>query len=400
MIDSSHERLTCGEGKCLRQIRVAILIQVLNSFASGILTVVLPLMMIERNIDIVTMGFVFAVVPIIFQLGRMFFATISDFWGRKPFFALSGVLGIISNSIYYLAYTPLEFTFGKVMEGAKSGSLWAVNRAFLLEKGERKWRILVNLRTTAYISSAVGSLLAGFLVVWFFYEGTLMLCVLLGVSVIPLSLLLVGGVKKKLSVSKALHVLDFRKKKKIFKICFFLFFIMGLSFGFVSGFVYPLFLSSNGFDTETIGILLGLQVLLAGFISYLFAGRFEISKLIIISGVLYTFVLISIGFSSSVIAGILVVAYGIIEGLLCIGQEGILSRITNKESYGTDIGLLWMGHHCGRTFSLVMSGLLISMFGFAAPFLVSAFILAFFYIPSFFILRDHYRKNRNVLQKL
>lgn len=388
MIDSSHGRPTCREGKCLRQIRVAILIQVLNSFVSGILTIVLPLMMAERNIDLVTMGLVFAAMPMIFQLGRMFFAIMSDFWGRKPFFALNGILGVISNSIYYLAYTPLGFLFGKVMEGVKSGSLWAVNRAFLLEKSERKWRTLVNLRTTTYISSAVGSLLAGFLVVWFFYEGTLMLCVLLGVSVTPLSLLLVGGVKKKLSVSKALHVLDFRKKGKIFKICFFLFFVMGLSFGFVSGFVYPLFLSSNGFKTETIGMLLGLQILLAGFSSYFFAGRFKISKLIIISGVLYSCVLISIGFSSPIIAGILVVAYGIIEGLLGIGQEGILSRVTNKESYGTDIGLLWMGHHCGRSFSLAMSGLLISMFGFATPFLLSAFIFAFFYIPSFLILRE------------
>lgn len=373
--------------RCLNQVRVVIVIQILNSFASGILGVVLPLMMKERNIDIVTIGFVFAAMPMIFQLGRMFFATVSDFWGRKPFFALNGFLGVISNSIYYLAHTPLEFLFGKVLEGTKSASLWAVNRAFLLEKSGKKWRILVHLRTAAYVSSAVGSLLAGFFVVWFFYEGTLMLCALTGAFVIPISLLLVGRRKRGLSMTKALHVLDFRKKKKIFKVCLVLFFVMGLSFGFVGGFVYPLFLSNNGFNTETIGLLLGLQVLLAGLISYLFAGRFEIRKLVFTSGVLYTFVLILIGYSSSVIAGILVITYGIIEGLLSIGQEGILSRITNEESYGTDIGLLWMGHHIGRTFSLAMSGLLISLLGFAAPFLISALIYIFFYVTSFFVLK-------------
>jgi len=372
----------------LNQVRVVIFIQVLNSFVSGILTVALPLMMKERNIDIVTIGFIFASMPIIFQLGRMFFATVSDFWGRKLFFVLNGFLGIISSSIYYLAHTPLEFLFGKVTEGTKNGSLWAVNRAFLLEKSEKKWSTLVHLRTVIYVSTAVGSLLAGFLMVWLLYEGTLMLCVLVGAFVVPLSLLLFSGRKESLSLSKALHFLDFRKKKKVFRVFLILFFVMGLSYGFQSGFVFPLFLNKNGFDAETIGLFLSLQMLLAGLFSYLFAGRSEIRKLILGSGVLYTGILVLLGFSSSVFACILVITYGIVDGLLSIGQEGILSRITNKESYGIDIGLLWMGFHIGETLSLAFSGLLISMWGFVAPFLMSASLLPLFYVTSYLILRE------------
>ena len=372
----------------MNQVRVVIFIQVLNSFVSGILAVALPLMMKERNIDIVTIGLVFASMPMIFQLGRMFFATVSEFWGRKLFFILNGFLGAISSSIYYLAHTPLEFLFGKVMEGTKNGSLWAVNRAFLLEKSEKKWAVLVDLRTARYVSYAVGSLLAGFLLVWLFYEGTLMLSVLVGAFVVPLSLLLFGRRKKKFSVAKALHLLDFRKKKKVFKTFLILFFVMGLSFGFRRDFVFPLFLSKNGFDAETIGILLSLQILLAGLFSYSFARRVEIEKLILMSGVLYTVILILLGFSSSVFAGILVIAYGVVEGLLSIGQEGILSRITGKESYGTDIALLMMGLHGGETLSLAMSGFLISMWSFAAPFLMSASILPFYYVTSYFILKE------------
>jgi MFS family permease len=359
----------------------------LNSFVGGILGVALPLMMQERNIDIATIGFIFAAMPIIFQLGRMFFATISDFWGRKPFFVLNGFLNVVSNSIYYLAHTPLEFLFGKVMEGTKDGSLWAVNRAFLLEKSEKKWRTLVHLRTTAYISLAVGSLIAGFLIVWFLYEGTMVLCVLIGAFAIPLSLLLASKRTRKLNMTEALHFLDLRKKKTIFKNCLILFFVMGLSFGFVSGFVFPLFLSENGFDTEAVGVFYGLQILLAGLFSYFFAGRFNIRKLILLSGVLHTVTLVLLGLSSSAFAGILVVAYGVIDGLLSICQEGILARITNKESYGIDIGLQMMGLHGGRTVSLAMTGLLIEIFGFAIPFLISALIFMFFYITSYFILK-------------
>ncbi len=371
----------------MNQVRIVIFIQFLNSFINGILAVTLPLMMKERNISIVTIGFVFASMPMIFQLGRMFFATVSDFWGRKLFFVLNGFLAVISSSIYYLAHTPLEFLFGKVMEGTKDGSLWAVNRAFLLEKSEKKWATLVNLRTAAFVSYAVGSLIAGFLIVWFFYEGTLILCVLVGAFLIPLAFLLFGGRRKKFTVDKALHLLDFRKKTKIFQIFLVLFLIMGLSLGFRSGFVFPLFLSGNGFDIETIGVLLGLQILLAGLFSYLFAKRVKIKKLILTSGLLYTAILIPLGFSGPVFAGTLVVAYGMVEGLLGIIQERILSRIAGRESYGTDIGLLWMGFHGGETLSLAISGLVISTWGFAASFLMSASIFPFFFVTTCYVMK-------------
>ena len=370
----------------MNQARIVILIQALNSFVTGVLGVTLPLMM-ERNFDVATIGLVFSSVPVIFQAGRMFFATVSDFLGRKLFFLLNGFLGVVSNSIYYLAHTPLEFVFGKVIEGTRGGSLWAVNRPFLLEKSEKKWATLVHLRATVYFSSAVGSLLAGYLMVLLFFEGTLILCALASGLVVPASFLLVRGRKRRFSVEEVLHLLDIRKKGKAFKMFLVLFFVMGLSFGFRSGFVFPLFLRAKGFHVEVVGVLLGLQILLAGLFSYLFAKRFEMGKLLLVSGVLYTVTFVLLGFSSSLLAGGLMIAYGAIEGLLSISQEGILSKITSEGSYGTDIGLLMMGLHGGNALSLALSGFLIQVSGFATPFLMSAFTFTFFYVSSYLILR-------------
>jgi MFS family permease len=372
----------------LNQVRTVLFIQVLNSFASGILTIVLPLMMKERKIDIVVMGLVFASLPLIMQFGRIFFATVSDFWGRKPFFVSNGFLGAISGLIYYFAHTPVEFLFGKVVEGTKQGALWAVNRPFLLEKNRGHWRILVYMRAVMYVASAVGSLLAGFFVIWLLYEGTMMLCVLIGVFVVFLSLFLVSGRKKRFSVNEALHFLDFRKKKRLFKIFLILFFVWGLSGGFVGGFVKPLFLDSLGFATETIGLILGAQMLLAGVFSYFFSKTSHMRQLILLSGILYSGTFFLLGFSSSVLAGALFVAYGFVEGMTSIGQEGILSRITDKDSYGTDIGLLMMGLHVGETLSLALSGLLVSIWGFVSPFLLTALTYAIFSLTSYFILNE------------
>jgi len=378
-------QLSSKEEVYVNQIRLALLIQLLNSFVGGVLIVILPLMMKERGINIVTIGFVYAAMPMIFQLSRMLFAILSDFWGRKPFFILHGLLAVVSNLIYYVAQTPMQFLFGKIVEGTKDGSLWAVNRAFLLEHSENKWRILVHLRTTTYVFLAIGSLLAGFLVVWLQYDGALLTCAFIGALVIPSSLLLSGGGRRKLNKARALELLDFRKKQKPFKLLLILFFVMGLSLGFVSNFVFPLFLSENGFDTETIGLFLGLQISLKGVFSYLLAGKTDIRRIMLISGALSISVLVLLGISSGIMVGILTIAYGSAEGLLSIGQEGILVRITNRESYGTDIGLLMMGLHSGRAVSLAASGFLISLWGFSAPFLMSAFVFTFFLFGVYLI---------------
>ena len=46
----------------------------------------MPIMMKERQISVVAVGLVFAAMPLIFQFGRMIFATLSDFWRARATF--------------------------------------------------------------------------------------------------------------------------------------------------------------------------------------------------------------------------------------------------------------------------------------------------------------------------
>jgi len=374
--------------KSISQTRIALLIQFFHSFASGVIGVVVPLMMKERNVDVVVIGLIFATMPLIMQFGRMVFATLSDFWGRKIFFLSNGALGFLSSLIYYFARTPLEFLFGKVAEGTKEGTLWAVNRAFLLEKSGGRWRILVQLRSIVYVSYAFGSLMAGFLAAWLLFEGTMLLCAIFGLFTISLSFLLVSERKAQFSMEKALNFLDFRKKTKIFKIFLVLFFMIGLSYGFRGSFIIPLFLDKNGFSAEAIGLIIGTQILLAGFSSLLFSKSTKIRQFILWNGILTTLTFSLLGFLGSVYAASLVIIFGFIEGMAPIGQEGILSKICDKESYGTDIGLLMMGLHVGETLSLALSGFLIAWWGFAVPFLLAASTYIIYYLTSYHILKD------------
>jgi predicted MFS family arabinose efflux permease len=131
-----------------------------------------------------------------------------------------------------------------------------------------------------------------------------------------------------------------------------------------------------------------MQILLAGLSSYIFSRSSQINKLILFSGILYSATFSLLGFTSSIFAGLLVTAYGVVEGMNSVGQEGILSKICAKESYGTDIGLLMMGLHLGESISLALSGVLISIWGFAAPFLLSALNYIIFYVCSYKLLKE------------
>ena len=372
----------------LRPIQSVLLIQVLHSFASGILGITLPIMMKERQINVVTVGFVFAAMPIIFQFGRMLFATFSDFWGRKLFFVSNGLLAVASGLIYYVAHTPLEYMFGKVVEGTKEGSLWAVNRAFLLEQGCGQLKALIRLRTVAYIAYAVGSFMAGYLIAWILFEGAMLLCAAFGVVVVLVALTLKRGKKEEFDFSKALRFLDFRKKEKLFKKFLALFCMMGVSLGLIGGFVLTWFLDANGFNLETIGLILGSQILLAGMFSHIFSKTTRTRQSILLSGIMFAATFLILGFAFPFLAATLIVFYGAIQGIASIGQEAIASRISDKRSYGTDIGLLWTGFHITESFSLALTGIIISQWGFTAPFVLAGLTYLLFAVGSYFSLKD------------
>jgi MFS family permease len=374
----------------LSQSRKAFFIQGIDSFVSGILTILLPLLMLERGIDIISIGLIYSALPIIFQLTRLAFAILSDFIGRKIFFLLNGILRVFYILIYYFAFSPLEFLFGKIAEGTSSASLWAVNRAFVLEQNKERLKGLIEMRVFDFISGALGTLIAGFLIVFLFYSNALIFCIFISFLSIPTSLKISEKKKKSFQIKEILEILDISKKTKIFKKALIIFFILGLSLGLTAYYVFPLFLKENGYDTESIGLILGIQAFINGISLYYFSKRFSFKKIIIYSAILYFSFLLLLCFLKNFWVGLILIAFGLANGLLTAGIEGIFSRTTtNGFAYGTDIGLLMTTFHIGRTLSLGFSGFLISFYGFPILFIISAFI---FLLYSFLVLK-YFRKS-------
>ncbi|MBS3055266.1 MAG: MFS transporter [Candidatus Aenigmarchaeota archaeon] len=367
----------------MQKIRNILFIQGIYAFVDGILIIVIPLLMIERKINIVTMGLIFASLPITFQLLRFFFATLSDHYGRKKFVILHGITTAFSSTIFYFAYTPLQFLAGKLTQSIKDASIWGINRPMVLDHAENKKRGLIFLRMFDYIFGALGILIAGFLIAYFFFPNTILFAILMGLFVFPFAFFLKdqktsGGSLKKLTSS-----LNFMKKEPVFKKVMIFWFIMGLSDGFATAYIFPLFLSQNSFSPELIGVLLGLQSLIAGFSVFLFR-KLKITTAMALA-LSYAALLFMIPNFTGTILSIMIILIGVTGGFITSSGEGIMSRITSSKSYGTDIGTLLLGYHFARTINLSISGWLIASYGFVTLFSLSAI---FFVVGTFYGLRN------------
>jgi len=247
--------------------------------------------------------------------------------------------------------------------------------------------MLSQMMAINYVSIAFGSLIAGFLIAWIFYSNTLIFCLLISLLLIPVSFLLQETYEKRLEVRSFLDFLDLRRREESFKRFLLLFLLTGLAYGFIGlptgGYILPIFLLENGFDSKTIGVLISLHMLITG-LSIPFFVKMKIEKVLLYGGLFSSFVLFLLGLARYFWGVFLILLLGIAMGIIHSVQEGIFSKATRDESYGSDIGLLMMGLHAGRTVSLAFSGFLIASFGFVAPFWLSALI--FLIISLFFLV--------------
>jgi len=361
----------------LDQLNEIFSIQIINSMINGILMVVLPLLMLNRGIDVVSLGLIYASLPIIFQLTRLFFATLSDVRGRKLFFVSNGVLNVLALFTYYLAFSPFQFLFGKITEGTRDASLWAVNRPSILDRVKEKRKALSRLISFNRISEAVGRLASGFLMVWLVYENLILFCIPVALLIFPISLRLKETNRVKIKVTRLIHFLDLRKKGKTFKKFLISFFFLGLSQGLIRGYVFPYFLKESGVEPTIIGILLAIQILFSGLVLNLFA-RTNFKKIFVWGGLFYSLTLFLLALSGYMLGAIFIVLFGFAIGIGDLLSEGIFSIITKKGSYGSDIGLLETGFHAANTISQGLSGIVISVLGFSPLFCFSSAIFIIF----------------------
>ncbi|MGD0646264.1 MAG: MFS transporter [Candidatus Bathyarchaeia archaeon] len=150
-----------------------------NYFVSGALALIIPLLLLEREVNVAEIGVVLSVYPLIFLSARLLFAAIADRVGWGHVFAvINWPAAFFSTLIYFLASSTFGFFVGKIVEALRESSYWAANRTAIFSLSpNREEREATRINAVIWFSTAGGSAVAGVGIAYIGFSSTLLVLI-------------------------------------------------------------------------------------------------------------------------------------------------------------------------------------------------------------------------------
>jgi MFS family permease len=377
-----------GEGKMKRIVAITFL----NYFVTGGLALTIPLLLLERDVNLAEIGLVISVLPLVFLFARLLLAALADQLGWAPFFVLLNWPGtFFSTVIYFLANSTFVFLIGKIVEAVKESSYWAVNRTAIFSLSpKQKGRAATKISAIISLSFAVGSAVSGLGITYLGFSFTLAILIMASFTMgIPAALL--WRTDKRYSQPKiltAIGSLDPRGRGKTFWLVSFAMLFNSLALYPLGALLLPVFMSQQlGYGYILIGIAFMFYNVISFFVAIctlkipLGVERVLTQGLLALS---VTFLLADSGIYFLPLFLVLAVANGL--GLGCF--ESIITKATeNKETVSVDIGLLHIPVRLAEFSSVLGAGFVAQSFGYLPVFVASGIFFLIFSLLSLYILR-------------
>ncbi len=355
------------------------LIQFINYFINGALTIIISLYMLEQKISLESIGLVFALLPFVFLFFRMGFAAIGDEIGTAKIFELNGLFNFLSALSYSLALSPVGFAIGKLSQGLSSSTFWAVARTDVAKMQNNVTNnigvLLYGLRSIAHFS---GCIIIGFTLYYLGFQNSLF-----GLALISLIIIIAANFikndydsfyKTRKITKKTFEKIFERKSPEFWKIGMII-----ILFSFCVDFVYYFILliyarSILEFSYMEIGTLLAIFSLFEGTTAYI-VGRLNFHKNILFF-LTFSFMvlpLLLLGFVSSSLFWIIVMFGAIGSGFIGAIFETLIYRtVAKSKNISIDIGVLHIPIRISEIILFAISGFIISMFGYQILFISGA----------------------------
>lgn len=367
-------------------------VNLLDSFLQGAYWWTIPLLLVERGIDLATIGAVFAAYPLVFFLSRMLFASVADSVGLRAFFNLNALTAFCSAVIYALSRSPFSFAIAKAAQGLKDSSLWAVNRnaAYEIAKDKEPQMVSATILFVRALGVASGAVLSGILMSTIGFLGIFVLLAVLSVVMfVPASMLDIGP-RKKLDVNELLMRLrpDF-SNQKLWHISL----VMGfhtMAAALISGYILPIFLRSKGMGYWEIATMSAVYAGAGVFLLPFTLRRVPpIKQTTAVQLLLYVPAVMVVPFceEGTMISMVILMALG--ESASYIVWESLIHHaVEGSENVATAIGWVHLPAHLVHTFALISAGMLTENLGYLAPFWISGISFLLYSIFAWRSLKD------------
>ena len=364
----------------------------LNFFISGGLTLAIPLLLLERNVDLVEIGLVISILPLVFVVARLFVALVADLKGwNRVYILLNWPSSLLATFIYFVANSTPMFLMGKIAEATKESSYWAVNRTTIFSLSPKREEKEATRNTAVlFLSTAIGSAVAGLSISYFGFSATLaILMVAAGAIGVPAVLLWkTRQGNSELEAARIKGLINLRSYGRRFWFVSMTLLFFALAYYPLLNLLLPVFMAEQlGYSYSTIGIAYLLFNLIASTI-ILSTLRFSLgAKRVILQSAIALLASFLLAYSNSYFPG-LFLALAVAEGLGMGFFESIIAKATkNKQSVSVDIGLLHVPYRFAEFASLLYAGFIAQTIGYFPVFVSSGIFFAIFSVLALYFLR-------------
>jgi len=348
-------------------------INFIDAFIVGAMTVLVPLLMLDRGIDIATIGMVFALAPLAKAVVRLAGAGMADSLGDRVVYISSSVFNFLQSAAYMVSTTATGFAAGKLLDGARESFLWSVVRPSLMAAApEKKHFAFADLLSGRFAYNAIGSLAVGALFAFGGFELPLAAMVVLSAYILFSSFRL-KNFHKAGAHAKLSDFSPFGRSRKFYEIAG-AFALGSALYSAVFYMLMPLYLKMQGFTLGEIGIFYaGYFIIIGGALHLLSRHRIGTGKAAVGGVAVYCAGLAGVAFAPHALIPLffLLMAFGD-SGLAMLWEE--LNYIGGKESRkrATDLSLLVTPSFFGVVAVSAVSGAAVVSFGFAPIFALLA----------------------------
>lgn len=364
--------------------KTLLLVNVLYSFVVAAMAVVVPLYLLDKQIDVVEIGLIMSVMPLAFMIFRLLFASIADGIGTRMVGIIYALANLVSIAAFGLASSPIGFAFGKVAESVRASGFWAIIRTDTISlngKSGGAGRALAYFGSLRELADGAGRLAVGFMLAYLSFNGSFIAMFALSVALLLFAMSFRNGKNSSFSADRKIIERIARPRPGRFWYDSAVLTFLPLCMNLLIGFLLPLYcISALGFSYEETGFMLAIISVTAGIMMLAslrmrLSGRwmFMLTLLMLPALLLFPFA------GKNVLPLVVLIALGYGCGtVLC---EWLLADLAAKSSdISTDIGLIYVPLRVGEFVSFIVGGLVISAFGFAPLFYGCAILVGLFVV--------------------
>jgi MFS family permease len=369
-----------------------IAINFIDHFVTAALMITIPLLLLARGIEIYKIGIIFSILPLVFLVVRLFFSAVADQLGTKLFFIINSVTNALCPAIYCIAASLPIFALGKVFEGIKSSSFWAVIRTetYLSSKKGEEEKNAAFLYGVRAIGTCLGTVMAGWSLTHFSFSLTL-LSFFFSSLFLFLPTFLLKSKPGKIALPQTLLLLDFRKKSAQFWLVSSAILFNGMALFSLLDFVFPIFMKTQlSLSYAQIGEFLALFYLISSLATFLTL-KLEVpySQILLLQLLSFLPAVLMLPFGSQVIFPFIFTILAVGEGLSHVIFEALVATTTKGLiSTSTDIGILHIPMRLSEFATVFAGGFIIEKFGYFPIFAISASSFLLFSILSLNCLKS------------